>query len=49
MFLNCFNDFSIKVFNIKTFKINKLFINSFNNFFIKVRIIKNKFLIVFYF
>ena len=43
VFLDFFNDFFEKAFNMKTIKINKIFINSFNKFFIKDRIIKNNF------
>ena len=34
-FLDSFNDFFEKAFNVETIKINKIFINSFNNFFIR--------------
>ena len=43
VFLNSFNDFSKKAFNIKTIKVNKIFINFFNNFSIKDRIIEDNF------
>ena len=41
VFLDFFNDFFEKAFNIKTIKVNKIFINFLNNFFIRGRVIKD--------